>query len=295
LNSEPWTIGKLLTWTQQFLEKKGADSPRLDAEVLLAHALGCKRIQLYTRFDEEPGDDVRQRFRELVKRRAEGCPVAYLTGVKEFYSLTFEVTPAVLIPRSDTETLVVECLKLAKDLASPTILDLCTGSGIIAVALAKHHQSAQLTATDISPEALAISQRNATRQGVTDRVAFVQGDLFAPLVGREPFDLIASNPPYIPSADCDKLEPTVRNFEPRLALDGGADGFVVVDRILADARAFLKPGGSLLLEINAEREAATRARIGAISGYELARTIHDRAGQPRVLRARWIGQASGVA
>src|SRR5262249_48456855 len=143
---QPWTIGRLLDWTARFLAEKGSESPRLDAEVLLADVLGCERIGLYTRYDEEAGEEPRQRFRTLIRQRIEGCPVAYLVGRKEFFSLRFEVNPAVLIPRPDTECVVIECLRLAKGMADPRIVDVGTGSGAIAVALAKQHKGARITA-----------------------------------------------------------------------------------------------------------------------------------------------------
>src|SRR5262249_38080453 len=159
--------------------QKGSESARLDTEVLLAHALGCKRIELYTRHDEVAAEEARQKFRDLVRRRIEGCPVAYLVGRKEFFSLELEVSPAVLIPRPDTERVVDECLRVARSIALPRVLDVGTGSGCLAVAVARQHKGAQVTATDISPEALAVAQRNAAKHGVGERIRFVQGDLFA--------------------------------------------------------------------------------------------------------------------
>ncbi len=283
---EPWTLGRLLTWTTRFLSQKGVESPRLDTEVMLAHVLGCERIHLYTRYEEEAPDDVRQRFRDLVRKRSEGCPVAYLVGRKEFFSLAFEVGPSVLIPRPDTEELVVECLRLAKPLAEPAVLDLGTGSGAIAVAVAKQHKGGQVTAVDVSPEALAVAKRNAEKHGVAGRVTFLLGDLFAPLPAGERFDFVVSNPPYIKSADLAGLEPGVRDHEPRLALDGGADGFAVFDRIARGAGDFLKPGGVLLVEIGSPQEAGARARLAARAEFELGATIKDGSGHPRVLAAR---------
>jgi release factor glutamine methyltransferase len=164
---QPWTIGRLLDWTTKFLGQKGSESPRLDAQVLLAHALGCKRIELYTRHDELASDEARTKFRELVRKRIEGCPVAYLVGRKEFFSLEFEVGPAVLIPRPDTECVVTECLQLAKGLAEPHILDIGTGSGCLAVTAAVRHKGARVTAVDLSPKALAVAARNAAKHTVT--------------------------------------------------------------------------------------------------------------------------------
>src|SRR6516165_8293768 len=152
---ETWTVGRLLDWTGKFLAGKGSESPRLDTEVLLAHALGCKRIELYTRHDEEPAEPGRTKFRDLIRPRIEGCPVAYLVGRKEFFSLELEVNPSVLIPRPDSECVVDECLRLAKGLAAPRVLDIGTGSGNLAVAVARQHKTADVTVIDISAEALA--------------------------------------------------------------------------------------------------------------------------------------------
>src|SRR5262245_40112198 len=174
----PWTIGRLLTWTTDFLRDKGAENPRLDAEVLLAHSRGCKRIELYTAFEDVAPDALRERFRALVKERAAGKPVAYLVGQREFFSLPFEVTPDVLIPRPETELIVVRALDLAKELAAAgrrdlAIADVGTGSGILAVTLAKRLPTSRVTAVDVSPAAIAVAQRNAARHGVADRIEWV--------------------------------------------------------------------------------------------------------------------------
>jgi release factor glutamine methyltransferase len=279
-----WTIGGLLNWTAKFLAQKSAEFPRLDAEVLLAHVLGCKRIDLYgLRFGEPADEDTRQRYRDLVRRRVEGCPVAYLVGRKEFFSLEFEVSPAVLIPRPDTELVVMTCLDLARSMTQPKVLDLGTGSGCLAVAIARHHAGAQVTAVDISAEALGVARRNAQKHGVAERNRFLQGDLFQPLDGAEQFDFIVSNPPYIPHADIPKLPAGVRDYEPHEALDGGPDGYAVLERIAAGAKEHLVPGGYLIVEIGAPQEQLARERLAA---YELADTIFDHAGHPRVLKAQ---------
>jgi release factor glutamine methyltransferase len=283
---EPWTIGRLLEWTDGFLRKKGCESPRLETQMLLAHVFGCKRIDLYTRFDEVASDEARQKFRELVLRRVEGCPVAHLVGHKDFYAMEFEVTPAVLVPRADTETLVDEALRLAKPLSEPHVLDVGTGSGCIAVTLAHRHKGARLTAVDVSPEALAVAARNAARHGASDRIRFLEGDLFSSIPAGERFDLVVSNPPYVPHAEIARLAREVRDHEPRLALDGGPDGFAVIDRLLAASPAYLKPGAHLLLEIGADQKAAALARVADHPDYEAVKVIDDRAGRPRVLSAR---------
>src|SRR5262249_41931921 len=283
---QPWTIKRLLDWTQKYLADTGCEFPRLDAEVLLAHVLGCKRIHVYTRFEEVPADEIRTQFRELIKQRVEGCPVAYLVGRKDFFSLELEVTRDVLIPRPDSETVVTECLRLGKAMPSPAILDIGTGSGNLAVALAKQHRTASVTAVDISPAALAVARRNAAKHGVAEQIRFLEGDVFAPLAADERFDLIVSNPPYIPHGDLAGLEKGVRDYEPHLALDGGANGFAVFDRLIAEAPRHLKPGGYLLIEIGSPQEAPARERLLAHGGYELGKTILDGSGHPRVLRAQ---------
>lgn len=283
--SQEWTIGSLLEWTAKFLAEKSSEFPRLDAEVLLAHSLGCKRIQLYTRYDEVAPEEARKTFRELVRRRVEGCPVAYLVGRKEFFGLEFEVNPAVLIPRPDTETLVVECLRLAKAYSKPRILDVGTGSGNIAVSLAKQLPQAQVTAVDVSADALAVARRNAAKHGVAERIRFLQGDLFAPIPPGEKFDFILSNPPYIAREELPTLPAGVRDYEPHLALDGGPGGFAVFDRLVVAAPQFLEAGGYLLLEIGVPQEQRARERIEAVASLELADTVFDSSGHPRVLYA----------
>lgn len=287
--SQSWTIGALLDWTAKYLLQKGSEFPRLDAEVLLAHALSCKRIDLYARYAELAPEQERTEFKELINKRVEGCPVAYLVGRKEFFSLAFEVDPSVLIPRPDTECVVAECLRLARHIAEPRIVDVGTGSGAIAVAVAHQHKGAHVWAIDISAAALSLAERNAVRHGVAERVRFLQGDLLRPLPHEDRFDFILSNPPYIPHAELDKLPPGVRNFEPLVALDGGPDGFAVFDRLLAEAHDRLETAGHLIVEIGSPQEKPARERIERHGGYDLAETIYDHAGHPRVLRARRRG------
>jgi release factor glutamine methyltransferase len=282
---QPWTINRLLEWTTKFLGEKGAASPRLEAQVLLAHALKCSRTALYTRFEDVPPDAERAAFRELVQRRVKGSPVAHLVGRKEFFSLEFEVGPAVLVPRADSEWLVTECLTLAKPMTAPRLLDVGTGSGCLAVALASQHKTAVVTAIDLSADALAVARRNAARHKLDERIRFLEGDLFAPVPEGERFDFIVSNPPYIPTAVIATLAAEVRDHEPRLALDGGGDGFVVIDRLLAESPKYLEVGGYLLLEIGYDQEAEGRKRFEA-AGWELGKTIQDAEGRARVLRGR---------
>lgn len=286
---QPWTVSRLLDWTGKYLADKGSESPRLDTEVLLANAMKCKRIELYTRHDEEVSDDIRQRFKGLIRDRVEGCPVAYLVGKKEFYSLELEVNRSVLIPRPDTETVVEESLRLMKEVAGPAVLDVGTGSGAIAIAVAKYAKAAKVTAIDVSPAALEVATRNAAKHGIAERVRFLQGDLFAPLAEGEKFDFVLSNPPYIPHDDIAKLPAGVRDFEPHQALDGGKTGLEVLGRLVEEAPAWLKPGGYLVVEIGSPQEAPARQLIESRGGFELGKTVYDSAGHPRVLRARWQG------
>jgi release factor glutamine methyltransferase len=281
-----WTVGRLLSWTRDFLKKKGSDSPRLDAEVLLASVLSCERVRLYTQYEEEVDEGARSRFRELVKRRGEGTPVAYLVGRKEFYSLAFTVSPAVLIPRPDSEFVVVETLARLKGVESPRCVDVGTGSGCLALSCAHQHKSARFFAIDLSPEALAVARGNAEKLGLAGRVEFREGDLLGPVLGEGPFDVILSNPPYIATDVIPTLEPGVRDFEPHLALDGGEGGLEVVGRLIDQAIPLLKPGGHLILEIGSDQEAPVRSMIADRVELELAPTVRDAANHPRVIHAR---------
>ncbi len=288
--AEVWTVGRLLTWTTDFLRGKGADSPRLDAEVLLAHARGCQRIELYTAFEEEPTEAVRTAFRELVGRRAKGAPVAYLVGRREFFSLMFEVTPDVLIPRPETESLVVRAIDLAKLLGGGDlrIADVGTGSGIVAVTVAKHVKSCQVTAIDVSPAAIEVAKRNAAKHSVSERVEFVESDLFESIPSGTEFDLILSNPPYVASDEMAGLAADVRDYEPHLALDGGAKGTEVIARLIPQAAERLKAGGWLLMEVGADNASRVEQLVKANLAFELAETLRDIANLPRVVQAKKI-------
>ena len=212
----PWTIGRLLAWTSEHFASLGSDSSRVDAEVLLAHARGCKRIELYTVYDEPAPQDVRERFKALVKRRAAGEPVAYLVGKREFYSLEFEVTPDVLIPRPETELVVVALTDRAKELSStdetPKIADVGTGSGALAICAAKYVENANVLATDHSAAALEVAKRNAEKHGVADRVFFVKADLFPANKPDMRLDFVISNPPYVTANELAGLDDLVQNL-----------------------------------------------------------------------------------
>lgn len=281
-----WTIQALLKWTADFLRGKGVESARLEAEVLLAHVLNCPRIELIAQSLEVPADADRVKYRELIKRRVDGWPVAYLVGQKEFYLLKFEVSPAVLVPRPETETLVLEALRLLKPLMAPTVLDLGTGSGCIAVCVAHQKKDARVTATDISPDALDVAKRNAEAHGVADRVTFAQGDLLATVPAGSTFDLVVSNPPYVTPSELAELAPDVREHEPRLALDGGPDGLAFYRRIASGVGPLLKPGGALLLEIGESQDELVRALLGERPELEVGPTLRDANRTPRVVTAK---------
>jgi len=280
---ESWTVARLLEWTTGRFKERGIDSPRLEAEILLACALGIRRIDLYVRHDQIVDDAGRARFRDMVRRRQEGCPTAHIVGKKEFYSLDFAVSPATLIPRPDTELLVDEALRQAKPLTDPLIADIGTGTGCVAVALAHRLPKTRIVAVDISPEALETARGNATSLGVADRVDFRLGDLLAPLAGLRP-DLIVSNPPYIPTNDIAGLDPGVRDHEPALALDGGPDGLRVIERLAEQALSLLAPGGRLLVEIGAGQEEGARGVLTR-AGFTVESVRKDGGGHPRVVRA----------
>lgn len=289
MTEETWTIGRLLNWTADFLRDKQSDSPRLDAEVLLAHARGCQRIELYTAFEEEADDELRESFRELIRRRAGGTPVAYLVGHREFFSMSFQVTPAVLIPRPETELIVVRVMDLAKEQAGGEALriaDVGTGSGVLAICSAKHVPSSSVTAIDISPEALAVAQANAEQHEVAERIEFVQSDLFAKLPATAEYNIIVSNPPYVASSDMSGLAPGVRDHEPHLALDGGEQGTEIIKRLIPQATEHLKPGGWLLMEVGPDNAALVEQLVADQAGLVLRETIADLSNHPRVVQAQ---------
>jgi release factor glutamine methyltransferase len=286
--AETWTVGRLLTWTTQYLKAHGSESPRLDAEVLLAEVLGCKRIELYTAFDRLPPEPQRAALRELIRRRAEGAPVAYLVGHREFYSLDFRVTPEVLIPRPETEFLVIALLDLARQHppGELTICDVGTGSGIIAVTAAKHLAHSRITALDVNPAALKVARQNAEAHGVADRIEFLQSDLLAAVPAQRRFDFVVSNPPYVSEAELASLAPGVRNYEPRSALVAGPQGTEVIAALLGQAADRLHPGGHLLVEISPMIHDAVQALVAADDRFLPGATIKDLARLPRVVQAR---------
>jgi release factor glutamine methyltransferase len=280
-----WTIRALMEWTEQHFQQKGLESPRLETQLLLSHALGCKKTALYTRWDEIVDEERRGRFRDLIKRRLDGAPIQHLIGYREFFLLDFEVTPDVLIPRPETELLVTEALNRLKTLPMARVLDVGTGSGCIAISIAHRIKPAQVTATEISAPAIAVAKRNAKRHGVADRVRFVEGDLLAPFSSADRFDVIVANPPYVSDVEFEKLPPHVRDFEPRLALKAGPEGFDVYDRLIPAAVKHLEPDGCLLLEIGFAQEEGVRQRM-ANAGFDLSSTVRDDQRHPRVVAGK---------
>jgi len=281
-----WTVGELLDWTAKYFAQKQFDSPRLDAEILLAHALKKKRIDLYVSHDQVPEQQLRDTFRELVKQRTEGCPVAYLVGKKEFFGLDFQVNQNVLIPRPDTECLVDAALRLAKKEGWKRILDIGTGSGCIAIALAKHLPGSTVCAVDISEKALEVARGNARNYQLDTRVEFLCGSLLGPVLGMELFDAIVSNPPYIPAKEIEELEVGVKKYEPRSALDGGPEGLDIIPKIIKQAPASLKNGGHLLIEVGAGQAETVGNLIKDTVGLESLPTISDGSQIQRVVHAR---------
>lgn len=278
-----WTPLIVLDWTTKRFDEAGHPSPRLEAQVLLAHVLQCDRVSLYTSFDKPLAPEELAAYRELIRRRLAGEPTAYLVGEKEFWSLPLAVSPGVLIPRPDTETLIQVCLDLAARSELVRIADIGTGSGAIAIALAVELPEAVVTATDISGEALEVAANNARRHGVADRIEFLMGDLTSALPATAQFHLLVANLPYIPTGDLASLSPEVRH-EPASALDGGPDGLDLVRRLVGAAPSRIIAGGHIVLE-----HAADQADLVAgLLSDELddVRTRKDLAGHARVTFAK---------
>jgi release factor glutamine methyltransferase len=280
-----WTVLALLRWTTQHFGAQGIETPRLDAECLLAHALGADRLRLYLDFDKpvQPGE--RAVFRDLVRRRgSERVPVSQLTGYREFWSLPLRVTRDVLTPRPESETLVSVALELlaGRD-GEVRVLDLGTGSGAIALALAHEREKARLFATDVSAEALSVARANAQALGLSARVEFAQGSLFEPVQGQD-FDLLVSNPPYLAEHEAQALPPELAH-EPPGALFAGPDGYAVLRPLVAQAPGYLRPGGTLAVEV-APAQAETVAAFCTQAGLEQVAIRRDLAGRPRVVSAR---------
>ena len=299
-----WTVADLLVWTESHFKKLGIATPRLDAELLLANAMGITRMELYTGYRKVVEGEERSRFRALVERRGRYEPVAYILGVREFYSLSLEVNPSVLIPRPETEHLIDRVLEEMKDTGtdkSPRILDLGTGSGNIVIALLVNLKQAHAVAVDVSTQALDVAMLNAKRYNVADRIEFLSGDLFEPLSPCEgedqagpshyshKFDVIVSNPPYVSPEEYPDLMPDVRDYEPSLALmdkihNNGLGYYWTIGK---RAREFLAPGGLLGFEIGGNHAKKVENFL-LEEGWGNIQTFPDYAGIPRVITARLL-------
>jgi release factor glutamine methyltransferase len=286
-SSSGQTARGLLSEGADSLARTGVENPRLDAELILCAAANCDRPALIAG-TASIDDAVARRFAAMIGRRAAREPLAYIVGRREFYSIEFELSPAVLIPRPETEALVAAALDFLATRPDPSVLDIGAGSGAIALAIARNARDARVTAVDISADALAIARRNADRLGLRDRVELRRADCFDPLDGGEPlgrFDLIVSNPPYIRDGDIDLLGPEISRYEPRLALDGGADGLDFYRRIAGEAPVHLAADAALMVEVGDGQSKAVMELLGG-GGFASTRAIPDLAGIPRVIVAR---------
>lgn len=288
-----WTVLELLQEAVRYLSQKEIPTPRLDGEVLLAYALGCQRIDLYLRHDQPLTEEEIGRFRELIRRRCQREPVAYITGVKEFWSLPLQITQQVLIPRPETEALVEAALDVSRSGAISRggpykILEIGTGSGAVAIALAVEvGERVKIIATDRSSEALEVARTNAQAIGVDGRILYIEGDLFDPLEPTSgPFALIVSNPPYVPTHEIPRLPPDIRNYEPREALDGGTDGLAVIRRILREAPPWLEQGGHLLVEVGEGQRTLIEMSLRQDPMWSTWSWVKDLQGNDRVLCAQ---------
>lgn len=281
MRHKSWIVRDLLHVTAEYLGEKGIDSPRLTAEILLAHRLSVDRVTLYLNFDQPLTENELSDYRTLIKRRLQREPLQYITGIQEFWSLEFVVTPQVLIPRPETELLVEQAIERLKAFPveenhTPRVLDLGTGCGAIAISLAKAVQQTRIWATDISAGALKLARLNAEKHGVTEKIRFIQGNLWEPLLDQgKTFDIILSNPPYIAPEEFKGLSPEVRDYEPRLALDGREGGMHFIEKIISGAPAFMNTGGWIMLEMAPGQTEKALGLIGEIKNYGEKTRIKD--------------------
>ena len=281
-----WTIIKLVQWATTYFSNHDIDSPRATAEILLAHVLNSRRIDLYLRYDQPLIPDELERFKALIKRRLKREPVAYILESKEFWSMDLQVTRDVLIPRPETECLVEKVLELLASDSNPAsklILELGTGCGAVILALASENPRHSYWATDISVNAIRIARQN----DLNGKVHFIIGDWFAPLRSKPGlFDLIVSNPPYIKSEDLTRLQPEIHAYEPLLALDGAADGLHCLRHIIESAYLFLKPRGGIILEIGHDQKEPLKQMIAECGQYEEVNFYQDYSGYDRILQMK---------
>ena len=281
-----WTVGEALDWTRSYLESKGDPKSRLSAEWLLSHATGLSRIELYAFFDRPLSPEERATLRAGVARRAEGEPLQYVSGEVAFRHLVLKVGSGVLIPRPETEVLVDLALASIADTDAPRVLDVGTGSGAIGLSIVREHPSATVVATDISQAAADQASANAERLSLAERAEIRVGDLFDPIDPAEygSFDVVVSNPPYVPSAEVAALDREVAGFEPHLALDGGQDGLDIFRRMVATAHELLRPGGVFLVELHESNAPQARALAVELNVYGEVSVLADLAGRHRFVR-----------
>ena len=280
----------ILRTTEEFFREREIPAARLDAELILADVLNCQRIHLYANYARPLDRDEVDEYRELVRQRGQFVPVHYLVGKREFFSLKFRVNRHVLIPRPETEFVVQRALDLVKESGKPQVRvsDIGTGCGAIAITIAFEFANVDVHASDISPEALAVARENSEALGVSDRVTFYEGDLFAAFGGssNEKFDFILSNPPYVRTDEFADLRPEVAEHEPRVALDGGPDGLQFYRRLVSEAPDYLNDGGYLILEIGAGQAESVFNLIRQIGRFLPPEVADDYAGIPRVVQAK---------
>jgi release factor glutamine methyltransferase len=285
-----WTIMKLILWAAQYFKSNGIDSPRTTAEILLAHALKLKRIDLYVRYDQPLLSGELEHFKSLIKRRINREPVAYIVGGKEFWSMELAVTEDVLIPRPETECLVEAALQVLGSDSNPQpkrILELGTGSGAVVLALASQNPRHLYFASDVSAKAIEVAVQNASCHCLDARIHFFSGDWFSALrMGKSSFDLILSNPPYIKTGVLVRLQPEILEYEPAVALDGGEDGLRCLRHLIAGGHSYLKPGGTLLLEIAHDQKEDVYKVMTECGRYECFACTQDYSGYDRVVRMR---------
>ena len=283
---EDWTIGRVVAWATDDFRRRGLDSPRLDAELLLGHVLGLDRLRLLLESARTLSRSELVSYRELIMRRRRAEPIAYIVGAREFYGHSVKVDRNVLVPRPDTETLVEVALDRTRDAhLSGDALDLCTGSGCVAIAFARRRPTWRVTGVDISAEAVTMARANVERLGAAWSTSIVQGDLDAPLAGESRFDLVTANPPYIPTGDLAALPADVRDHEPRVALDGGEDGLGCVRGVIDAARRRLREGGVVAVEVGHDQAARVAELLGA-RGFTAVETRKDYGGIERVVSGR---------
>ncbi len=281
--SAEWTVRDVLNWTRGYFQSAGISQPRLEAEILLAHSLNVDRLYLYLSPDKSLTLEQRERFRSAIQKRKAGVPLQHLLGETDFFGLRFRVGSQALVPRPETEELVERALELAPRDRPITCLDLGTGCGVIAVCLAKCLPNARVTAVDVSAEALALARENAVLNEVIDRILFMESDWFSRIDGQ--YDLVVSNPPYVPRGEIERLAIEVRDHEPRLAIDGGAAGTEKIRALTQDLRAHLEPGAAVLLEIG-HGQGSEVVTILSHAGLAPVAVETDLAGRERFVIAR---------